>query len=161
MKDLLFNFEGRIARASYWGGSIVLGLTSVGLAVLIAILFRNALDADTIYRINAALALCLLYPVAALVTKRVKDRDRPLSLVKLFLLPYGLLLIGDGLSITSQAVLVEGEVVRTYNTIGKFLAAANFCVMFWALIELGILRGTNGSNKWGPDPLQSKGPSNG
>ena len=28
-----------------------------------------------------------------------------------------------------------------------------FAINLWALIELGILRGTNGPNRFGPDPL--------
>ncbi len=158
MKDLLFSFEGRIPRAPYWGGSILVGLIAFGIAFLTVFLFTEeggSQNEDTALRVGSALGLVLLYPVSALMTKRVKDRDRPLWLVKLFLIPYGLYLVGDIIGITAQYELVGEEVLRTNTTAGEFLMFVNLAMMLWALVELGVLRGTEGDNQWGPDPLMT------
>lgn len=158
MKDLLFSFEGRISRAPYWGGSILVGLVAFGVALLTVYLFTDeggTPNEDTAIRIGSAIGLVLLYPISALMTKRVKDRDRPLWLVKLFLAPYAIYLVGDIIGITSQYELVGEEVLRTNTTSGAFLMLVNFIMMLWALVELGVLRGTAGENQWGPDPLKA------
>jgi uncharacterized membrane protein YhaH (DUF805 family) len=37
--------------------------------------------------------------------------------------------------------------------IGIVFSLASFALTVWALIELGLLRGTSGLNDYGPDPL--------
>ena len=160
MKDLLFSFEGRIPRSHYWGGVLVLSVLAFIIALVTVLLFANEgvpFSAKSLVRVNSLIGLCMLYCGAALMTKRVKDRDRPLWLVKLFLIPYGLILVGEIFGITATHDVVDGEFLRTSTTIGNVLEALNLCVMVWALVELGFLRGTRGTNQWGPDPLNSPG----
>ena len=37
--------------------------------------------------------------------------------------------------------------------LGAVVALIGFAVSIWAIVELGILRGTIGANQYGPDPL--------
>ena len=160
MKDLLFSFEGRIPRSHYWGGTLLLSLVAVAIVFATVFLF---LDEDvpfsetSLIRVNSLIGMSLLYPVSALMIKRLKDRDRPLWLVVLFLTPYALILLGETFGITASHEVIEGVYVRTPTLASNILETANLCVMVFALIELGILRGTQGDNQWGPDPLQKSG----
>lgn len=159
MKDLLFSFDGRMPRSHYWGGIILLSVLAFAIAMVTVLLFVNEdvpFSAKTLVRMNSLIGLCMLYCGAALMTKRVKDRDRPLWLVKVFLLPYGLMLVGEIFGITASHEVIHGAFVRTSTSIGTVLETVNFCVMLWALIELGFMRGTDGDNQWGPDPLKRR-----
>ncbi|MEM1200552.1 MAG: DUF805 domain-containing protein [Pseudomonadota bacterium] len=160
MKDLLFSFEGRIPRSHYWGGTLLLTLVAVVIIFASVILFLDEdvpFSESSLVRLNSLIGMCLLYPVSALMIKRLKDRNRPLWLVVLFLAPYALILLGETFGLTASHEVVGGVYLRTPNLVGKVLETVNLCVMVFALIELGILRGTQGDNQWGPDPLQKSG----
>ncbi len=160
MKDFLFGFEGRIPRSHYWGGTLLLTVLAVVIIFATVFLFLDEdvpFSESSLIRINALIGMCLLYPVSALMIKRLKDRDRPLWLVALFLTPYALILLGETFGITASHEVIEGVYLRTPTFFGKVLETANLCVMVFALIELGILKGTQGDNQWGPDPTQKSG----
>ncbi len=158
MKNLLFNFEGRIPRSTYWCGMLLLTLFAVVFVFGVVFFFareEGPFDLRTLIQLNSLTGLGMLYCAASLMTRRVKDRDRPLWLVKLFVAPYGLLLVGEILGITSTQEIVNGVPVRLPTAIGSVLGIANLVVTIWALVELGFKRGTRGPNQWGPDPLSS------
>jgi uncharacterized membrane protein YhaH (DUF805 family) len=39
--------------------------------------------------------------------------------------------------------------------VGVLFNLASFAISIWAIVELGCLRGTDGPNTYGPDPLQA------
>jgi uncharacterized membrane protein YhaH (DUF805 family) len=49
-----------------------------------------------------------------------------------------------------------GVMMPGYTSIGMILGLVSLVVGIWALIELGILKGTEGPNQHGPDPLAGK-----
>jgi uncharacterized membrane protein YhaH (DUF805 family) len=137
-------FEGRIGRAQFWVATILV------IAIILAILFISLWivgESDlTVIRLNRfIITLVFLYPLLAVWVKRLHDRGRPGYMVVAFLVPWllhqatNLLgLTGDPLSLTSIDVL--------------FLAV-NIVIGIWFVIDLGLVRGTKGTNKYGPDPL--------
>jgi uncharacterized membrane protein YhaH (DUF805 family) len=144
---LLTSFEGRINRKPFWLSYIAL----VAIFMVVAIAIFAVLEArgtnvtDRLAnRIGLIGLLILLYPSAALMVKRLHDRDRPGILAALFLGPSLLVAITDALGITGR---------ETWNTLDYLLNGLVLIVSLWALIELGFIRGTPGPNRYGPDPL--------
>ena len=108
---LLFSFRERMPRSTFWWSLLLLGAAFVALLVLLEALFGRP-------------ASLVLYPpffwaVAALATRRLRDRGRRPAWLLLLLVP----IVGP----------------------------------LWALVELGLRRGTPGENRYGQDPLESRG----
>lgn len=124
---LLFSFEGRINRAKWWLGNIILMVIEWIVFVLIQYATIGTLIMEpspdgalppgfTSYVVLTVIALLVfLWPSLALATKRWHDRDKSGWWTLIVLIP------------------VAGGI--------------------WFLIECGILRGTMGPNRFGPDPL--------
>jgi uncharacterized membrane protein YhaH (DUF805 family) len=141
---ILSSTQGRIPRSQWWAGLAVLVIVGVVLALIIA----WALGPTTIGLIaTLILQVILLYPSYALSAKRFQDRDKP----------GGLALIGIGLGIVQTLARLFG-LSNPFNptAIDWVLNVALLIVGIWYLIELGILRGTVGSNQYGPDPLEGR-----
>jgi uncharacterized membrane protein YhaH (DUF805 family) len=124
--SLFTSFEGRINRAKWWLGVVILIIVQGIVYYIIA----SAMGVGAIDTSNPAAmdefmskgglpvgiaALILLYPSLAVYAKRWHDRGKSGWWTLIGLIP----VIGG----------------------------------IWILIELGILRGTNGPNQYGPDPL--------
>jgi uncharacterized membrane protein YhaH (DUF805 family) len=124
--SLLTSFEGRINRAKWWLGLLILVIVqwiiwyivAMTMGVDLATSNDPAQMEQTVTAIGipvGIISLIFLYPTLALYTKRWHDRGKSGWWTLIILIP----LIGG----------------------------------IWALIELGILRGTVGPNQYGPDPL--------
>jgi uncharacterized membrane protein YhaH (DUF805 family) len=130
VKWLLFSFEGRIARSTFW--SAIIGLFLSSLAILIgagliyaAIIIYNPLEGDQLAAVNfgctllfSVLAISLvafaLKILIAIAVKRCHDLDKSGAWILFSLLP----IIGP----------------------------------LWVLFELGYLEGTKGRNQYGEGP---------
>ena len=123
---LLTSFEGRINRAKWWLGVLILVIVQwivwYIVAMTMGVDMMAAGDPAQMEQMMTALgipifiiSLIFLYPSLALYTKRWHDRGKSGWWTLIILIP----IIGG----------------------------------IWALIELGILRGTVGPNQYGPDPL--------
>ena len=90
----------------------------------------------------------------ALLSKRLNDRDRPDWLKWLFWAPFviGTILGLLGLTWTLRPY-GEKFLLPLPNTIGWLFMIPNTIFLIWAFIECGFLRGTVGTNQYGPDPL--------
>lgn len=110
---LLFSFQGRITRATFWYFTLTWFLVSIAVSAL-----DQAMGTYDYAYGNGCLTflfmLCTAVPGWAVGVKRAHDRARPNWFLFLGLIP----IIGQ----------------------------------LWLLVELGFLRGTNGPNKYGPDP---------
>ncbi len=53
----------------------------------------------------------------------------------------------------SQVADVNGVMMPTQSSLGMILGLLSLVIGIWALVELGILKGTPGPNQHGPDPL--------
>jgi len=144
--DLLFGFQGRVGRGQFW-----LGLVS-WTVVFFVVIFVVVLVTPTVDALFSAalilyiLTILLLVPVGV---KRLHDRNKRGWWILIFLgIPTAILLLGlviedepgpDALPVWVQAIQYIG-----------------LAILLWALVELGFIRGTIGSNPYGPDPVAPK-----
>lgn len=130
--NLYFNVRGRISRSRYWLG--MLGVLAA-IAAMFAIIWLTA------YPLLALpLILFVFVSVYILAIKRLHDRGKSGWWTLLFLLVPGTF---DRLSNR----LTDGE------PLWWVLVLAAAALSLWGLIEVGFLRGTDGDNDYGPDPL--------
>jgi uncharacterized membrane protein YhaH (DUF805 family) len=130
--------DGRINRAKWWAGSLLLLVPWV----LIEAIF-GSFTLGSILVVLATLAVA--YPAYALCAKRFQDRNKPgiTALYGLGPLIFAMLLQSLGLTGTSTDL----------NAVGWICALIIWGVGLWFLIDLGLLKGTPGSNPFGGDPL--------
>ena len=144
---LYTSFEGRINRKRYWMGLIVLIIVMiVVMFVAIFLVGGSVLVNDTRTRlVTFVLQLLFLYPSAALIVKRLHDRNRPSYFAAFLLVPMVIKAVTDLMGMTGDPV--------SQNALDYLLNIIIFAVSVWFFIELGCLRGTVGPNQYGPDPL--------
>lgn len=144
--SLLFSFEGRINRAKYWLALLIyIVVAIVAIFGVYAIAGANALTApDEEFGLGLLLVLALLV-VPSLISglavsiKRLHDRDKSGWWILVFyVLP---------MLLEEAAGLLDSDAAT-----GAILFSS-FVISIWALVELGFLRGTQGPNRYGPDPL--------
>jgi len=141
-KYLFTSFEGRINRAKYWAGTIILAIVSIVDGFIIGAIFgSSALGAILV----ALVTIALFYPGYAVAAKRFQDRDKPGVTALYGLIP---VLIASLL----QAFGLTGTPNQP-NALGWICTLVTMGVGLWFLIELGILKGTPGPNRFGGDPL--------
>jgi len=144
---LYTSFEGRINRKRYWMGLIVLII--IMLVVLFAVnlvVGGSMLAPDPRTRlVTFVLQLLFLYPSAALMVKRLHDRNRPSYWAAFLLVPVVIKALTDLMGLSGDPL--------NQNALDYLLGIIIFVVSVWFFIELGCLRGTVGSNQYGPDPL--------
>jgi uncharacterized membrane protein YhaH (DUF805 family) len=163
--------DGRIGRQTWWLGTLV---TLVAALILYFILsavmgtgFSMMTDPQKMMEPgfmenmmqSAAwqqlISLVILgYPVTALMSKRLNDRDRPSWLKWLFWAPTVLAtLVGiAGMGYTLQD-MGNGVMMPAPTMLMGVLSIASLVIGLWALVELGFLRGTSGANAHGADPV--------
>lgn len=149
---LYTSFEGRINRKPFWIGSLILFAAAivVSFAVLMPL---SAANATLGALAGLVLWLALLFPGVALGVKRLHDRGKSGLLMAVFIAPGLVSQAGDLLGITGSYQTIAGQSIHMPNMLGWFLNLVVLGVAVWALVTLGFLKGTNGANAYGPDPL--------
>jgi uncharacterized membrane protein YhaH (DUF805 family) len=142
--SLLFRFTGRINRAKWWLGIVILGIANIAGGLLINPDFFLADEPPPTSLPDTLWQVALLIPMSAVTVKRFNDTDRPAWLGYLFA-PLG-------------AVLYLGPHLKEWAgpiDAAKLLPVlpALFVYFVFALIDNGFIRGTDGPNRYGPDPL--------
>lgn len=144
---LFTSFEGRIGRRAFWLGLIALILISpfsIG-AIISKDPFSEALSyIGSLGLVGLGWSLALLFPLAALISKRLHDRNKTAALAALFYAPAA---INAFTGFTGWTGLAEKALYVT-TALGLLLGG----VSAWFLIELGLFSGTAGANKYGSDP---------
>jgi uncharacterized membrane protein YhaH (DUF805 family) len=140
--EFLFGASGRINRAKYWRSVLIF----IGAGLMTAvILFTAAGIAAPLFIIMVIVVLIpwLLWGFSV-TTKRLHDRDKSAWwLVVFYLLP-------GVLGQVAEAAWFAGAASTVLHYV---FALAAFALTIWGFVELGCLRGTAGSNRYGPDPL--------
>jgi uncharacterized membrane protein YhaH (DUF805 family) len=160
--QMLFSFQGRMRRRDYWLCGIGLAivswvLSSIGQAVagvsMLSLFSRSGQTAanlgDTVLKvvcIQAGVNLLLLWPSLAINVKRLHDRDRPGWIIAIF---YVVVIIQQYFSFTRMA---QGGMFSPPSMMGLVSLLALIVVGLWLFIDLGLLDGAQGSNKYGPSP---------
>ncbi|MCB1496661.1 MAG: DUF805 domain-containing protein [Bauldia sp.] len=144
---ILTSTSGRIPRSQWWAGLVVLVVIAVVLGVIISWLLGG------VFTVGGRIALLilnivLLYPSYAISAKRFQDRGKPGKLA----------LIGVGLAFLQSLLTTIGVMGNPFNqnALDWIFGVLLLIVGIWYLIELGFLRGTVGSNEYGPDPLEGR-----
>jgi uncharacterized membrane protein YhaH (DUF805 family) len=159
-RSLFFSLRGRINRARFWIGQLVTVFWLLALSFgywLVASYFARAgrnIAPEAAFQeelgswllvgaITVAVGLLWLVPLVAVTVKRLHDRDKSGWWCLAFSFLPGML---GGLS----------KSVDPPFSIGFALAGA--AVAIWAFVEIGCLRGTRGTNRFGADPLAGDAP---
>jgi uncharacterized membrane protein YhaH (DUF805 family) len=144
MEDLfefLFGSSGRINRAQYWRSLVI---CSIAALLGIVIVLTGAGLGVPLFLMAAIVFIPWLLWGFAISTERLHDRRKSAWWLLLFyLLPAGL----------SQFAEVLGFAGAAGTVLQYALALAAFALTIWGFVEIGLLRGTAGPNKYGPDPL--------
>jgi uncharacterized membrane protein YhaH (DUF805 family) len=158
--QLLFGFKGRVTRLYWWVTSLVVGTVAGMLTSSLEFWAKQVgsgmINPDTQefepvgpFAIGlGAIVILNMWISLALSVKRLHDRDRTgwwIAVVYLAILAAVLL---------GMATLMQPEGQREpLNAIAVAAFFATLCLMIWMFIEIGFLRGSQGPNRFGPDPL--------
>lgn len=140
-KYLFTSFEGRISRQPYW----LAILTMVIVFVIILGAIPVVLPFLNVWGFTVLLSVLSVYFGLALGIKRLHDRNKSGHWMWLFA---GFPAVSN-LTVFLTKLDLESTAGMTLNIIGILFTV-------WVIIEFGILRGTKGPNKYGPDPLERK-----
>jgi uncharacterized membrane protein YhaH (DUF805 family) len=134
------SFSGRINREPFW--------IACGILVAIQIATQTLADQIAGERLAAVFDLAITYPQFAVAAKRGNDRNLPPWVVRLFF----------AFSVALDLfILLNGDfVLDTDNPLDTLIAALPAFALVILLVELGFRRGTDGPNRFGPDPLAGK-----
>ena len=135
LSQLLFGFSGRINRAKYWIAAAVY----LAIMLIVMLLFFVLGLGVLFYVAVAVLYIAMLISGIAVGIKRLHDRDKSGWWLLLFYVVPGVL----------------GGIGAATGGLHWLFDVPSWAISLWALIELGFLRGTSGSNQYGPDPLAS------
>ena len=166
--NFLFGFEGRINRAKAWLYVLIAIVSYVVLGLIMKMVFSVSLlpillalgtrPSDVLATAQIPLALfCLFYVLLlfigfAVSTKRLHDRNKgAIWLIPFLVLP---LVFNLGGAILMPPDMSSG--VPSVNPIKLVLSLISFGLSIWGFVELYCLRGTEGENQYGPDPLARK-----
>ncbi|PAY08999.1 MULTISPECIES: DUF805 domain-containing protein [Bradyrhizobium] len=163
--NYLFGFKGRVNRAKFWLGTLIIVCWMMFLAALVVLaglggktgsfgfniddIFR-AFDPDS-YKsltwaglptllVKACGTFLFVWVYIAVAIKRLHDRDKSgWWMVPYFAIPGLMSQFGGRLPDESYVMMAAGTIV--------------FVLYFWGFIELAFLRGTSYPNRYGPNPL--------
>jgi len=147
--DLFFRFNGRIARKSWWLGTLILVAASLaGTLILDPSVFDLDRAPPRTPNLTATIwQLALVIPGTAVMVKRLNDRNWPYWLG----FAYGAL----GAMITAGHhfnMFLPGFSSVPENIVIVLAGLASV----YAFVETGLLRGNMGPNRYGPDPLATR-----
>ena len=135
IQQWLFSFKGRIGRRDFW-------IWMVTWVVAMLLLFFVAYNAWLSTQTAAFALVCLLWPTAAVVVKRLHDRGRSGAWAFLIILAWMLV---AGNRATASAML--------RGVVGRLLPSVIFVMM---IVDLGAFIGTQSENKYGKDTVEVK-----
>lgn len=142
----LFALQGRATRREYWE-ALALGASAwlVGMGLIFAVTVTT--DWGIAGFITALIPMAMgSFAWAVTSMRRLRDRNRsPLLFLVLIIGPKQLWSFARGFGGVEGALYVK-----------LLLMAVAIGLAIWGIVELGVLRGTAGPNRYGDDPL---GPS--
>jgi uncharacterized membrane protein YhaH (DUF805 family) len=121
--ELLLSASGRLARTPFWVATAIL--------IAAAAVYEAWVGATLHWLTGWLVYPALLYMGACVLSKRLHDRGRS----------------------GWWAALVLFALVAVWPTPHGFGAFLFTLVLIWAAIELGVMQGEDGANRFGPSPL--------
>jgi uncharacterized membrane protein YhaH (DUF805 family) len=147
-----FGFKGRLNRAKYWL-LVLISYVGIVFAMVMFMAAGGAIQSQdpgaTIVGVVAAAIGFVLLPAAlvsslAAAVRRLQDRNKSGSWVLVFYFIPGFLL-----GLLDEFSSPAGDP----SAIAAVLALLAAGLAIWGLVEIGVLRGTRGDNKYGRDPV--------
>jgi uncharacterized membrane protein YhaH (DUF805 family) len=157
---LLFSFKGRVQRLYFWLTSLIVGVVTSMVSSAMESVAQSFgfgfIDPDTnAFEPSVPLGLLLsvvgvlnLWINYALAAKRLHDRSRSGWWL---LAPTVTLLIAIAFAFVTLSLPEHQR--EPWNTIGIIFVFATVALGLWLVLEIGFLRGTQGANLFGSDPL--------
>ena len=142
LRTLLFGLQGRINRAQYWLATLVaLGLLAVCLLIAVAVSGERIDDSPASQAVLLIGVSVLGWISLATAAKRLHDHNKgPWWLMLFFVVP---------VLLDTAASLIGNDGA------GLVLGGVSLAIGLWAFVKLGCMKGTDGPNDYGPDPLAS------
>lgn len=135
IQQWLFSFKGRIGRRDFW---IWMVLWVVSMTLLFVLANNGMLDFQT----AAFILVCLIWPTACVMVKRLHDRGHHGGWALLMVLAWMLL--------SGNWAILDGTLAWA---VGRLIPVAIIVVM---MIDLGAMLGTQGKNRFGNETLEVK-----
>nr|WP_318384497.1 DUF805 domain-containing protein [uncultured Enterobacter sp.] len=135
LQQWLFSIKGRIGRRDFW---IWMAVWVLAMVLLFSLAGGGLVD----LQMAAFMLVCLLWPTACVVIKRLHDRGRS-GLWALLMVLAWMLLMGNWQVLGGVWMWAVGRFVPTL-------------IIVMMLIDLGAFLGTQGENKFGKDTLDVK-----
>lgn len=153
--NLLTSFRGRISRKQFWIGFIVVCFGDGLGALLLNPEFFTAEEPPSPNWPDTLWQLAWLVPSTAITVKRFNDRDWPVWLGYVFpVVAVPLLFLEPYIYPTINPDLVAIGVAFFWIWISAVIwLCISAAYLLFALIDNGFIRGTQGPNRYGPDPL--------
>jgi uncharacterized membrane protein YhaH (DUF805 family) len=134
---LLWRFDGRIGRRTFW-----IAFLTVGLIELACHLVAQSLDQD---RLGSIISLAFGYPEFAILAKRGHDRNVTTWVPGAF---YAYSSVIDFMYVIGAAGTPDDP-----SSLVVLMTVPWIVFAIALLIEFGVRKGASGPNRFGPDPL--------
>lgn len=144
-RDYFFSFEGRAPRSEYWLFVAITFGYNVLVQTFILPIFEplKPENLSGYWVVLFAISLPLFWPSVAIAVRRLHDRNKSSEWAWLFL----------GVPIIWSLLLLLSASVGIHSASLAYAAIPVPAITLWGFIELAFLRGTEGDNRFGPDPL--------
>jgi len=149
--ELFTSFKGRISRQSFWIGCLGMGVLATALGFGLIAILPSGFGLKAVQLVILA-GVCYVW--AAIVVKRLHDRDKPaLPFAIIFIAPNIMGSVMKVLMIDHTIIDVAGVDFAMPGPVAMTVTYISLAIAIWMVIELGLLKGTQGTNRFGPDPL--------
>lgn len=128
LQQWCFSFRGRLRRRDFWIWQVVWML-------LLTLLFSLAGNGLMDMQLAAFCVVALLWPVSAVLVKRLHDRNKGGQWALLLILAW-VLMAGNWSMLPGEAQWLVGRFIPTL-------------ILVSMMVELGFFRGTDGDNRYG------------
>jgi uncharacterized membrane protein YhaH (DUF805 family) len=152
---LFFSFNGRIGRGLFWLATLANLLASLLVDLALEEQWTTAPSFTPATAFYIVLSAILSVSAIAIAAKRCHDRGRTAWLA---VIADGLLFAAGVFLDKRDAALISAIENHDVNPLSADLAsliaaaAIIITVLLWLIIDLGVLRGSAGPNRYGPDP---------
>lgn len=152
-KYLFTSFNGRIGRQQFWLGILGIVIASFALIIILGLTIGYFLPTTLVSLIGT---IIIFYPSLALSMKRLHDRNKAAK-------PWAYIFFGPGILMQLMQITGIGfttstfageEIVMPSNGLVTIFTVVGAAIGLWALVEFGFLKGSDGDNQFGPDPLK-------
>jgi uncharacterized membrane protein YhaH (DUF805 family) len=151
LQKILFSFDGRIGRLTYWLATLAVIIAVTVLTVAPFLIPSEDAAVLMIALTSQLIWLLSLWPMLALGSKRLHDRNKNgWWLLVFWVLPFALFSVGLSIALFNDPSTGRSGDLST----ASILIFASLPPALWGIVELGILPGTRGPNLYGADPAQ-------